>query len=99
MIEEAHRAAVFAVVVFAVVVFVVVVGVAVVAVVPVYLEMLFLLGFSDVDSRKEAEERRRDNFRSFFSFCLSASSLAYSLASALDLAIRARFWALTRRAR
>merc|ERR1719369_1966946 len=61
-----------------------------------YLDMLFLLGFSEVDSRREAEERRRDNFRSFFSFCLRASSLAYSLASAFALAIRVRFWALTR---
>jgi len=56
-----------------------------------YLDMLFLLGFSEVDSRSEAEERRRDNFRSFFSFCLSANNLAYSLASDLALAIRARF--------
>jgi len=65
----------------------------------IYLEMLFLLGFSEVDSRKEADDRRRDSLRSFFSFCLRANNLAYSLASALALAMRVRFCALTRRAR
>merc|ERR1739838_286568 len=65
-----------------------------------YLETLcFLVAFSEVDSLKEAEERRRDILRSFFSFCLRASSLAYSFASALALAMRLRFWALTRLAR